>query len=68
MDMWEKGYKQGLFSAADFIQSGLSFEQWYGNGPSEICTGWLLLLNVLEREREFYELRNKLKKEAEENG
>lgn len=62
----EKGYHQGLCAAAYFIGSGKSFESWYGDGPTEINKGWLYLLMVLNREQEYWDLKQKLIKEKNE--
>jgi hypothetical protein len=54
------GYNNGLYAAAMFIQSGRSFEDWYGDGPYDIANGWKELLISLDREKEFYDLKKKL--------
>ena len=65
-DVLDRGYNNGLMAASFFLRSGKSFERWYGDGPSEICPGWLDLLRALGREQEYYDLKDKLDKEKED--
>lgn len=59
-----KGYNNGLFAAASFMSSGKSFESWYNEGPVDIPEGWKCLLEVLGREKEYYDLKLKISKET----
>lgn len=58
-----KGYENGLMAAYSFINSRRPFNEWYGDGPIEICSAWLYLLEALNREEEYYRLKDKLDKE-----
>lgn len=52
IEAFQKGYRNGLFAAAAFFNSGRSFQDWY-EGPEESVADWKFLLESLGREEEL---------------
>ena len=59
-DFFRDGYHQGLIAVASFIDSGKTFEQWYGVEPNHLDHGWSYVLEALNRKEEYDELKKKI--------